>query len=132
MIEYSNYEKMISVLMRQAYLIYENDPLTGSEYLIYWDNGLAIRCIVSEAGEENPSPDTFGEDEEERYEGPNWSTVIPLEILSSASGKTVYPCVVGESMALNLRNIPSKITTVDGQVLWERQDGKENWWPVEK
>jgi len=132
MIKYSNYEKLIDILMRHAYRIYENDPFTGQEVFVFWDNGLTIRCLIKEAGGENASLDTFDEDQEERYEGPYWSAVLPLEILSPTKEKLVYPCVIGEGMALDLRNIPSKITTIDGQVLWERQDGNENWWPVER
>jgi len=114
----TNYDELLRLL--------DKSLLSREELIFYWDNGLTIRCYSSTGSEET---DCFLPEDDPLYEAglQYWAGVMVLEIIQQTSEKMEYPCVVGEGWAIEKWTAPSKVTTVDGQILWEKQTDQSDW-----
>ena len=103
-----NYVKMLIVL-NKAYD-------SNEKIIIAWSCGFTIKC-VSFTG----SFETSMEPEDEGYIGEFAAGINEIEILEEGNDDVVKTSICDNSMELSLLNIPEKIMSEDGIVLWKKQ-----------
>lgn len=114
----TNYNNLLRLL--DQYL------LSQEEFIVYWDNGLIFRGYSSTGSEVTYC--LLDENDPLYDDGVHyWAGVMVLEIIQQAREKMEYPCVEGEGWAIDPWGVPSKITSISGQVLWAQQTDKSNW-----
>lgn len=85
----------------------------NKKLIIYWDNGLKIKC-TSSTGEYETDTEPGDED----YIGEYAAGVNEVEILEKGKDDSVK--LYNNSMEISLINIPEKISLEEGSVLWQR------------
>jgi len=98
------------------------------EFVIYWDNGLIVRCYSSTGMEEN---DCSLEEDDPLYMGGEtyWAGIMVLEVIQQARVKLglFYPPTANKGWPIEEWTAPSKVTDLNGQVLWSRREDTPDW-----
>jgi len=98
--------------MKMLYVI--GDYYEGPPILIQWDNGLKVKCRsftgITETDTEPGEPDYIGE----------YSIgVNEVEVMEEGTDDTIG--IYEGSIEISLLNIPEKVMSEDGTVLWQRE-----------
>ena len=96
------------------------------ELIIYWEDGLIIKGYSFTGREETVC---LLEEDDPLYEDGvyYWAGVMVLEVIQQARGKADEACAVGEGVGVEPWDAPSKVTTVDGEVLWVARNDRPDW-----
>ena len=97
------------------------------EFIIYWDDNLIVRCYSSTGREENVC--SLEEDHPLYMEGETyWAGIMVLEVIQQARVKLEpYLPVANKGWAIDEWVAPSKVTDLNGQVLWSRREDVPDW-----
>ena len=101
--------------MKMLYAI--DDWFQRDSIIIQWNNGLKIKCKSFTGVTE-----TDTEPGEENYIGEYSIGVNEIEVLESGTDDSIL--IYDDSIEICLINIPEKICSEDGTVLWERDKQK--------
>lgn len=98
--------------MKMLYVI--DDYFEGDPIIIEWPNGLKIRCRSTSGIFENDA-----EPEDDDYVGEYSIGVSEVEILKEGTDDSVE--IYDNAIEISLLNIPQRITSEDGTILWQRE-----------